>query len=189
MLQKLFDFLLEFGLLERTALNLVHADGVDKELGAQNPAELAHVEFGYENFLIALENVADVWRQRIQIAQMEMADAFTTGKLFPLSFDRRRDGAVRRAPSDNQEIALLIAFGFGKWDILGDRFDLCGAKANHFFVVQRLVVDIAADVLFFKTTNAMFEAGCAGDGPWARERDRVAPIGLEVDGIRFKLYR
>ena len=40
-----------------------------------------------------------------------------------------------------------------------------GANAHHIFMVQRFVVDVAGDVLFFESANAVFEAGCSWNGP------------------------
>src|SRR5256885_10087454 len=98
--QELFDFLFELGLLERAALNFVEADGVHEKLGAQNPTKLAHVQFGYENFLVSLENFTDVGWQWIQMAQMEMADAFAAVEPFTLRLDSRGDGAMGGTPGD-----------------------------------------------------------------------------------------
>jgi hypothetical protein len=52
--------LFEFGLLERAALNFVEAHGVYEILRTQNPQELAHVELGDEDSLIAFENVSQI---------------------------------------------------------------------------------------------------------------------------------
>ncbi len=63
--QHFLDFLFEFALLEGTSLNFVEADGVDQILCAQKQEQLAHVEFGDENFFVALQNFTDIARQRI----------------------------------------------------------------------------------------------------------------------------
>src|SRR5215831_7476709 len=109
-IQQLFDFLLELRLFERAALNFVQADGVYKKLGAQEPAELTHIEFGNKDFLIAAQNFADVRRQRIQIAQVKMTDALASGKLLPLPLHGCRNGAVSRAPRYNEQVSLSVAF-------------------------------------------------------------------------------
>ena len=65
----------DFGLLEGLALNFVVALRVDQKFCAQEHDELAHVHFGDEDFVVALENFAEIFRQRIQMAQMNVADA------------------------------------------------------------------------------------------------------------------
>src|SRR5438132_3344935 len=96
-----------------------------------------------------------------------------------LRFHRGGDSAVSRAPRDNKQIAVGIASGNDVRDILDDGFDFCGANANHVFVVQRFIVDVAGDVLFFEPADAVFEAGRARNGPWTRESVRIATIGLK----------
>ena len=54
LLEELGEFLLELGLLEWAALNLVEANGIHQKFCAQEPEELAHVELGDEHLLVAL---------------------------------------------------------------------------------------------------------------------------------------
>src|SRR5437764_8934540 len=62
--QHFIKLLFEFGLFERTALNLVQADGIDQVFGAKHPQELAHVELRNKHLLVALEDLAHVAGQR-----------------------------------------------------------------------------------------------------------------------------
>src|SRR5256885_5985375 len=80
--EHLFYLLFQLGLLERTTLNLVEANGVHKILGAQDPQKLTHVELWHQNLFIALDYIAQVRWQRVQMAQMHVADLAT---LSPLS--------------------------------------------------------------------------------------------------------
>src|SRR5579862_8777369 len=178
--KELGDFLFELGLLERAALDFVKADGVHEKLGAQKPEQLAHVELGDEDFLVALENVAEVARKRVQMAQMDVADAMAE---FALRFYGGGDGTVRGAPGDDEQVAIGIALGDDVGNVLSDGLDFRGADANHLFVIERFVVDVAGDVLFFQAADAVFEARRAGDGPGAREGFRIAAIGLEVHRV------
>ena len=66
--------------------------------------------------------------------------------------------------------------------------DFFGAQANHVFVVQRLVVHVAGDVLFFEAADAVLESRRAGNGPGARERLGIAPVGLETLRIGFEVH-
>src|SRR6476646_8061878 len=101
------------------------------------------------------------------MAQVNVADAVAE---FALGLDGGGDRAVGGAPGDDQQIAVGIAFGNDVWNVLRDGFDFGGADANHFFVIERFVIDVTGDVLLFEAADAVFEAGSAGNGPGARER-------------------
>ena len=163
----------DFGLLERPALNFVEADGVDQILRAQHPKQLAHVQFGHQHCLVALDHVAEIRRQRIEMAQMHVPDL---AALCALRVQRRGNGTVRRAPGDNQQIAFRIAGGNDVGNVLHDGRNFCGADAHHVLVIQRLVVDVAGDVLLFEAADAMLEARCAGNGPGPRKSLRIALV-------------
>src|SRR5438046_5034864 len=100
--QNLIKLLFEFGLLERAALNLVQADSVHEILCPKNPQELAHVELRYKHLLVAFDDFADIARQRIQIAQVQMANLASSGAR---RFDGRGDGAGSRAPRNDKQVA------------------------------------------------------------------------------------
>jgi hypothetical protein len=90
--QDFVDLLLDFGLLEGLALNFVVALGVDQKFGAQDHNKLPHVHLGDEDVLVALQDIAEIFRKRIQVAQMNVAYglAFVTR-----GFQRGGDWAVR----------------------------------------------------------------------------------------------
>src|SRR6266852_6240001 len=129
--QHLFYFLFEFGLFEGPALNFVQAHGRHEKFCAQDPEKLAHVEFRDEDFFVALQDVTDVFRKRIQMAQVKMADL---APLFPLRLHGLGNGAGGGAPGDDEQVAFGIAGWCYVGDILGDAFDFCGADAHHVFV-------------------------------------------------------
>ena len=54
---------------------------------------------------------------------------------------------------------------------------------------ERLVVDVAGDVLLFEAADAMLESRRAGNGPRPRERFGIAAIRLEIFRIRFEMHR
>ena len=58
--QHLFDFLFELGLFEGAALNFVEAHGVHQIFRAQNPEQLAHVQFRNQHLLVALDDFAEI---------------------------------------------------------------------------------------------------------------------------------
>src|SRR6266481_4993960 len=119
------------------------------------------------------------------MAQMDVTD---TVAQFALRFHGGGDGAVSGAPRYDQQIAFEVACGNDVRNVLDDGFDFCGANANHVFVVQRLVVDVASDVLFFQAADTVFETGSAGNCPRTRESVRIAAIRFEVHGIGRKFH-
>ncbi len=95
-------------------------------------------------------------------------------------------GPLRGTPGDDEQIAGRIAFGNDFRNILRDAGDFFGADADHVLVVERLVIDVAGDVLLFDAADAVFEAGSAGNGPGASERFRIALIRLKAFRDRFR---
>src|ERR1017187_8542696 len=119
------------------------------------------------------------------MAQVDMPDPVALGSLV---FQRSSDGAEGRAPGYDQQIARRIAGGDNIRDLLNDRGHFRGAKENHAFVVERLVVDVAGDVLFLDAADAVLESRRAGNRPWTRERVRIAAVWLKSFGILFEVH-
>src|SRR5208337_2813579 len=109
-----------------------------------------------------------------------VADLVPLGALF---LDGLDDRTVRGAPGNQQQVALGIYRWHHIGNVLADGFHFRGADAHHFFVVQRLVVDIAGDFLFFDAADAVLQAWRAGNGPRPRQRLRIALIGEKADRI------
>src|SRR5580704_9253598 len=105
-----------------------------------------------------------------------------------LRFQSCCDRAVSRSPTNDQEIAIRIASRHDIRNVLADGLDLCGTHANHFFVIQRLVVYVAGDVLLLESANAMFQTGRSRNGPGTRERLRVALIRQKAFWVRYEMY-
>src|SRR5215831_5421613 len=118
------------------------------------------------------------------MAQVNVAD---TMALSAHGFYRGSDGAVRRAPGDDQEIAIRIAGGDDVGNVLRDCFNFCCAQANHMLVVERFVVDVTSHVLLFKAADPVFETGRAGNGPGPRKSFRIAAVRLEVNWVGGEL--
>src|SRR5579883_935348 len=93
----------DLGDLEGLALDLVEADGVDGELRPDDLEQLAHVHLRDEDLLELVDDVAQVRRQGVQVPQMHGGDRLA---LLLGALHRRRDGAVGRAPADDQDLAL-----------------------------------------------------------------------------------
>src|SRR5438067_13917500 len=110
---------------------------------------------------------------------MQVADLASSGAS---RFDGRGDGAGRRAPGNDEQVAGRIAFGQNIRDVLADSRDFCGANAHHVFVVQGLVVHVASAVLLFEAANAVLEPGGAGPRPGPRQGLRIALYGMKPTG-------
>src|SRR5205807_10140453 len=98
--QQFIKLLFEFGLFERTTLNLVQADSIHKIFCAKHPEDLAHLEFRHKNYLVGLQNLADDSRKTIQEAQVQMADPASLGEG---GFDRGGAGAGSRTLRNNKQ--------------------------------------------------------------------------------------
>src|SRR5438477_7666268 len=116
---------------------------------------------------------------------MDVADACPE---FALGFYGGGDGAVRRTPRHDQQVAFGIAYGNDIRNILDDGFDFRGADANHVFVVQWFIVDVAGHVLLFQAADAVFEAGSSGYRPGAGQSVWITAIRFEVHRIGRKFH-
>ena len=166
-------------------MNLVQALRVHEKFCPQQHDELPHVHLRHQDLTVALQDFAEIPRQRIQVTQVDMPDARALG---PLGLERGGDRAVRRAPGDNQQIAGGIPFRHDVGDIVRDRFHFRGARADHVLMIQRVVIHVAGHVLLLNAADAVLEAWRAGNGPGACQRVRIAAVrqkshrvGLEVD--------
>ena len=158
-------------------MNFVEANRIHQILGAQNPHELAHIQFRHQNFLITLHDIAQVCRQWIQVAQVQMSHLAPLGALGLYGL---RDRAVGGAPRDNQQVTFRVAYRQDVRHILNDCLNLGGADPHHIFVVQRLVVYVAGNVLFFQSADSMFQTRSAGNGPRPRQSVFISLVRLGI---------
>ena len=173
-------------MLERPALNLVESDRIHEKFRPQNPQKLTHVQLRHQNLLVALEDIAQIRRKRIEVPQVQVADLATLGTL---RLQCRGNRSGRRAPGDDEQIAFQIAGGEHIGDLLRDRRDLRRPDAHHIFVVQRFIVDVAGGVLLLEAADAMFEPGSSWNRPRPRQCLRVALVGEEAMGVARKFHR
>src|SRR4029077_13109054 len=183
--QHFLDLLIEFGLLERTPLNFVEAGGIHKIFGAEHPAKLAHVQFSDQDLSVAFQDVTHIGGKGVEVAKVQMTDLAALGAL---RFHGLRDGAVGGTPGNDEEVAFGIAGRQHVGNVLNDGIDFRGTNANHVLVVQRLVVDVAAYVLFFQAANTVLEAFGARNGPGTGECVGIPLVGHEALWIRSELY-
>ena len=103
--QQLFGPLVDLGDAEGLAAHPVVADRVDEVARPEEHQELAEVDLGDEHLVEALEDLAEVARERVQVAQVGVGDALALGKQ---AFAGAADGAVGGAPAEDQQLALLL---------------------------------------------------------------------------------
>ena len=144
---------------KRQALHLAERLGVDEELGPQDLAELAQVHLGHEHLAVVAEDVAQIGREGVQVAQMGMGCLHATG---PHPLHTGRHGGIRRAPTHQQQLRVARrVVDLERRDVSRDAGDLVLAQVHHALVVDPLVGDVAAAVGFLEATDAVLEAGQA----------------------------
>ena len=89
----------------------VRDNGVDQVLGPQQAAELAQVHLGHQHPLVALQHVAEVGRERVQVDQVGLVDLETPG---PDPLHAGGDGPVGGAPADDQDLGAVLVVDVGE---------------------------------------------------------------------------
>ncbi len=146
-------------------------------------SQLAHVQFGDEDLLIASEHLTEVRREWIQVP--EVCRRHRQAAL-PHPPHSSLDDAEGRAPSQHEQLAFGIAVDFDRIDVVGDVGDLPGPGVDHQLMVVRVVGDVAGDVLLLEPADAVLEARRAGNRPAAGERLRITQIWqILVAGVRL----
>ncbi len=97
--------MLELGLLERAALNLIEADGVHQKFCTQEPEKLTHVQFGDQDFLVARKHVAEIAGKWIEMAQMRVADAMAE---FVAEPDALTETTVEDEPFNEHDLRIYM---------------------------------------------------------------------------------
>ena len=75
------------------------------------------------------------------------------------------DDAPGAAPAEDEEAGAFLVVELGAGDVVGDAGHLGRPQEAHALVVLGVVRDVAGPVLLLQTTDAVHEAGGAGDGP------------------------
>ena len=172
------DGLGELGRLERQPAHVVVADGVDEVLAAQQQRELAEVHLRHQHLVVALEDLAEVLRERVEVAQVRLRDV--VARLADPAY-AGADRAVRRSPADHQHLGgARGVVDLERRQRVGDPVHLGLAGADHQVVVGRVVGDVAVAVALLETADAVLEAGRARDRPRAGEGLVVAQVGPEL---------
>src|SRR5690349_14238973 len=97
------DFGFDLADEEGAALHFVEGFHLTEKDGAKEPGQLAAVEFGHKDTMMAGENISGVAGQRIQVAKMGARDG-ESARLTALY--RGEDGAERAAPAENEQIGI-----------------------------------------------------------------------------------
>src|SRR6476469_6089134 len=104
--------------------------------------------------------------------------------LHPL--DSRTDRSKGRSPTQNQNLTCLFTHYFNEWDVVRGSINFFLPQLHHQVVILRIIVNVAGDVLFLDTADAMFEARRAGQSIWASECFLVTCIRHEGRRVRRK---
>ena len=107
--QVAIDLVYEFRNEKRFTGDLVEADGIHEKLGTDEQAQVTGVEFGNQHFLVATEDFAEVAWERIHVAQMSVGDRLSRRESLQHC---RSHGAVRAAPTEQEQLAFFGAFHF-----------------------------------------------------------------------------
>jgi hypothetical protein len=159
---------------------------VDEEARAQEHRELARVELRQEHLVERREHLAEIGRERVQVAQVDRRHREPVGAR---RLDRRRDRAVRAAPADHEQVAAVVAGHLDRRQLVRDPSHLLLAQLDHARVVDRIVGDVAGVLLLGETADPVLETRRARDRPRARERLGVALVGLEALRIGAVVHR
>src|SRR6185295_9142253 len=103
--QPRLDLALELGREQRLALELGVALDVDEELAPQQLRELAAVHLRHEYALVAVQDLAEVGRERVQVVQVGGRDGVA------VRADAAGGGANRtetRAPAEHQDLGAFV---------------------------------------------------------------------------------
>src|SRR5262249_23992679 len=100
-----FQHRLQLGGGERQAADLVVGDHIDQVATADDVGELAQVHLPDDHLRVPLENLAEVARQRVEVAQVGLGDGEPA---LPQRPGRRADRPVRRAPAEHQHRGVAV---------------------------------------------------------------------------------
>ncbi len=157
-----------------------------RNCAANEQPHLAEVDLGNEHLVEALQHVAEVARERVEVAQVGLRDAAC-----PCPRARCtavRDDAVRAAPAEDEQSPPSSS---PMTSSVGDVLRRCAAifSARRCIILSwlsRLVADVAGDVRLLEAADAVLEAGRAGHGPRAGQRLRVARVRLRTSPGRSR---
>ena len=165
-------------------LNLVEADGIHKVLGPDEQQELPHVHLGDEHPVEARDDLAEVFRERVEMSQV---NGGYRGPPRLEDADGRGDGSVCASPTDDEQLARFLPHDFRRGNVFGDARDFCRADPDHVLVVGRLVAEGARSVLLLDSADPVLQSRCSGFRPGPREGLRVPEVGQESFRIGAEL--
>ena len=153
---------------------------VDEVLGAQQHRELAEVHLGDHHPVVALQHLAEVGRERVEVAQVGLGDV-RAGVADPAGRRPRsgRRSSPSRAPGRLASPRRVVDLE-RRDDRRRCRRPWPGAGADHEVVVGGVVGDVAVPVGLLEAADAVLEARRAGDRPRPGEGLLVAQVGPEL---------
>src|SRR4029453_2316934 len=78
--------------------------------------------------------------------------------------NRRSDRPKGRSPANNQDFPTLLPKNLNRRYISGGAIDLFLTQLHHQMMIFRIVIDVASNMLFLNSTNAVFESRSAWNG-------------------------
>ena len=72
-------------------------------------------------------------------------------------------------PTQDQQLALFWTLDLLQWNIVGNTGELVFPDLGHMLVIQRVVADVAGDVLLLQPADAVHESWGPWSGPGANE--------------------
>ena len=172
------DRLGELGRLQRQPADVVVADGVDQVARPHQHRELTEVHLGDQHLVVALEHVAEVARERVEVAQVHLRDV-VAGRAHTAYAGA--DRAVRRPPAEDQDLRAPVGVvDLQRRERLRDPLHLRRARADHEVVVGGVVGDVPVAVALLEPADAVLQARRTRDRPRPRQRLLVAQVGPEL---------
>ena len=161
---------------ERQTGDLRVAQDVDEVSAAQQQRELAEVHLGHQHAAVAAQDVAEVGRQRAEVAQVR--GGRSCGRACAPGARAAPIGPyVEPQPSTSSSASPVGSSTSTSGD--GDAVDLRRAQPDHPVVVGRVVGDRAAAVGLLQPADPVLQPRRAGHGPGPGERVVVAQVGPE----------
>src|SRR5215213_1048821 len=154
---------------------------VHQVLGPQQQRQLTQVHLRNDHTIVAMQDVTEVGRERVQVPQVGVGDQ-PTG--FPYPTRGGDDRPVGGTPAEHQDAGVpSVAVGWivdeQVWNVLNDPVDLGLPAADHFLVVGRVIGNRAGVPGLFDAANTMLEPGRAWNRPGPGERRGVTQVRHE----------
>ena len=149
---------------------------VDQVLGPQQHRQLAEVHLRHDHPVVGAQDVPQVGRERVQVAQVGLRDP-AAGLAHPA--DGGGDRPVRRAPAEDQHPGAAGVVDHQVGHVADDAFDLGLPGPGHLLVVAGIVGHRAGVLGLLHTADPVLQTGGARNRPRPGEGLGIAPVRVE----------